>query len=122
MSPGRGLRSLSFLAAKSWSSRDGTPALTVHSLLTIWLKAFGRPSVFGIMSNTSQFVSLRSSGSTEIIVGVMIQRTTRPIVSGVIADFDRAPMNWERGTFKERRWTVQIGMVRDDAVYKNGTQ
>lgn len=47
----------------------------------------------------------------DVEFGRIIQRTTFPIVSGLIEDEETAERNWGIGAARERRMTVQTGIL-----------
>lgn len=47
----------------------------------------------------------------EVELGKMIQRTTLPIVSGVMEEEEMAETNWGIGTERDKRRTVQSGIL-----------
>lgn len=49
----------------------------------------------------------------------MIQRTTLPTVSGVVEEVERADRNWGTGTERDRRITLQTGILEIDFVYNS---
>jgi hypothetical protein len=48
----------------------------------------------------------------EVEFGRMIQRTTLPMVSGVVEEDETAERNWGIGTARDRRRTVQTGILK----------
>ena len=51
--------------------------------------------------------------------GRIIQRTTLPIVRGVVEDEETAERNWGIGTARERRRTVQTGILEVYFLYNS---
>jgi hypothetical protein len=82
--PGGGFNSAAFLAGKSFSSADGTPAVMVQRVAICDVMAAGSVVVDGRTRTRSQCVLCARRGVVERVVGRIIQRTTRAWVMGVI--------------------------------------
>lgn len=55
----------------------------------------------------------------EVEFGRMIHLATLPIVSGVVEDEETAERNWDIGTVRERRRTVQTGILEIYFLYNS---
>lgn len=71
------------------------------------------------MRSRSQCIFCASSLSVEVKFGRIIQRTTLPIVRGVVEDEETAERNWGIGTARERRRTVQTGILEVYFLYNS---
>jgi hypothetical protein len=82
--PDGGFRSDAFLDGKSFSRRDGTPAVTVQ-VAAIWaVTEAGSVVLAGRTRSRSQWVLWASSGDVESVLGRIIQRTTRACIMGLM--------------------------------------
>lgn len=96
---------------KSATSRDGTPAVTLHwCAMRVWSDA-GRASVEGMMRRMSQCMFRASSAGTEMEVGRMIHRITFEITSGLREVEGRMERKFGIEVVRERRCKVQRGIV-----------
>jgi hypothetical protein len=63
------------------------------------------------MRRMSQWMFCAKSSEVDVLAGRMIQRITFEITRGLVGDEERVCRNWGIGVFRERRWSVQIGIL-----------
>lgn len=113
MSAADGYNNLMFVAAKSFVSRLGMPAVTVQVREIMGWIVEGRGELSGRMRRRSQDGDWVSNGSIEVCSGRIIQRTTLAITRGRMVPLERAERNVRRGTASASRWRAHTGIVGD---------
>ena len=107
--PLSGRNNFAFVAAKLSTRREGTPAGREKEARMWVSREAGSGSVVGTMSIMCHWVVRR--GEVERVVGVIIHRITLLVTRGSRRVEFRAERNTEMGLERERRWTVQAGIV-----------